>query len=117
MAASGKRKKKAQAHPPVFTLRRLVVAGLATVVFAAALIFNTEALIALPFACAAGACGHTAQWVVRGLGALALLGVAVAVIRRWRSAGAVRRRPGPARRGRRKTARKPAAARPSSGPG
>ncbi len=116
MAVARKRRKKPPARQAVFTLRRVVVAGLAAAVFAVGLILNTDALITLPLACAAGACGQTAQWVVRGCGALALAAVAVAVIRRWRGS-AVRRRPASGRRNPRKPARKPAAARQSAGSG
>lgn len=111
VAAARKRRKKPPKRQAVFTLRRIVVAGLATAVFAAALILNTEALITLPVACAAGACGQTAKWAVRACAALVLAAVAVAIIRRWR-ASAARRRPASGRRSTRKPARKPAAARP-----
>ena len=113
MATAAKRKKKAPARPAVLSFRRIVVAGLAIAVFMAALILNTEALITLPIACAAGACGHAAQWIVRGCSALAVVAVLVAIIRRWH-AGSARRGRASDRRTTRKAARKPAAPRQSA---
>lgn len=111
MRASGKRRKKPPARPALFSPRRIVVVCLALAVFAAGLILNTEALIALPFACAAGACGHTAQWIVRACGLLLLATLLIAFIRRGRGARTGR---ASGRRGARKVARKPAAARKST---
>ena len=59
---------------------RIGVTTLAVCVFVAALMFDTGALVRLPFACASGGCGPHSKWVVAAVFAALVLLAAAAFV-------------------------------------
>ncbi len=74
---------------------RVAALILVVLVFGAAWLFDTRALLELTWLCLTGQCGVPTVWVASGLGLLALACVLPGLAARWRAAG--RRRSGGAR--------------------